>query len=271
MIEQTVDIPRPMTARWKQSSFIPNAAVLIPPVLLLMDAPGIRQELHDMASRLATVGYFVLLPNLYYRAGRDTKYGPDVLERRQRRAPADARCALQDDHSAGDARMSARCSAFIDGSGRRRRPAPVGAHGYCMSGPYALAAAARYPDRDCRRGLVLRHVAGQRRGRKPASELWEKPRASCTSPAPNTMNWRRCRWSRNCAMLFVQFGCLWASWSFIATVHHGFGFPQRWCYDRAGGGAALGTLAHCVVSPPPRLIGRRDFAHQRRVDQGDES
>ena len=24
---------------------------------------------------------------------------------------------------------------------------PVGAHGYCMSGPYALAAAARYPDR----------------------------------------------------------------------------------------------------------------------------
>jgi carboxymethylenebutenolidase len=24
---------------------------------------------------------------------------------------------------------------------------PVGCHGYCMSGPYALAAAARYPDR----------------------------------------------------------------------------------------------------------------------------
>ena len=27
------------------------------------------------------------------------------------------------------------------------KPGPVGAHGYCMSGPYALAAAARYPDR----------------------------------------------------------------------------------------------------------------------------
>jgi carboxymethylenebutenolidase len=27
------------------------------------------------------------------------------------------------------------------------KQAPVGAHGYCMSGPYALAAAARYPDR----------------------------------------------------------------------------------------------------------------------------
>ncbi len=45
-----------------------------------MDAPGIREELYDMGRRLATVGYYVLLPNLYYRAGRDTKYGPDVLK-----------------------------------------------------------------------------------------------------------------------------------------------------------------------------------------------
>ena len=27
------------------------------------------------------------------------------------------------------------------------RDGPVGCHGYCMSGPYALAAAARYPER----------------------------------------------------------------------------------------------------------------------------
>jgi len=43
-----------------------------PAVFMLMDAPGIREELRDMARRLATCGYFVLLPNLYYRAGRDT-------------------------------------------------------------------------------------------------------------------------------------------------------------------------------------------------------
>jgi len=49
-------------------------------VFMLMDAPGIREELRDMARRLATVGYYVLLPNLYYRAGRDTIYGPDVLD-----------------------------------------------------------------------------------------------------------------------------------------------------------------------------------------------
>ena len=33
-----------------------------------------------MARRLGTVGYYVLLPNLYYRAGHDTIYGPDVQE-----------------------------------------------------------------------------------------------------------------------------------------------------------------------------------------------
>ena len=32
-----------------------------PPVFFPMDAPGIRDELCDMARRLATVGYFVML------------------------------------------------------------------------------------------------------------------------------------------------------------------------------------------------------------------
>ena len=34
-----------------------------------MDAPAIREELRDMARRLATSGYYVMLPNMYYRAG----------------------------------------------------------------------------------------------------------------------------------------------------------------------------------------------------------
>ena len=50
-----------------------------PAVLFLMDAPGIREELRDMARRLATVSYYVVLPNLYYGAGRDTFFGPTVL------------------------------------------------------------------------------------------------------------------------------------------------------------------------------------------------
>src|SRR5215467_1307660 len=77
MIEQTLDIATKDGAM-ETFSVRPDRAAH-PPVLFLMDAPGIRDELRDMARRLATVGYAVLLPNLYYRAGRDTIYGPDVL------------------------------------------------------------------------------------------------------------------------------------------------------------------------------------------------
>ena len=45
-----------------------------------MDAPGIREELRDMARRLGTVGYYVMLPNLYYRNGREGNYGYDLAK-----------------------------------------------------------------------------------------------------------------------------------------------------------------------------------------------
>jgi carboxymethylenebutenolidase len=38
------------------------------------------KELRDMARRLAAVGYYVLLPNRYHRAGRDAIFGLSVLE-----------------------------------------------------------------------------------------------------------------------------------------------------------------------------------------------
>jgi carboxymethylenebutenolidase len=40
-----------------------------PVVLFYMDALGIREELRDMARRFATAGYYVMLPNLFYRDG----------------------------------------------------------------------------------------------------------------------------------------------------------------------------------------------------------
>ena len=90
MIERTLDIA---TRDGAMETFIvrPERGGPYPAVLLLMDAPGIREELRDMARRLATVGYCVLLPNLYYRAGRDTMFGPDVLDRRA--APSTSACA----------------------------------------------------------------------------------------------------------------------------------------------------------------------------------
>ena len=41
----------------------------IPPVIFYMDAPGPREELRNMARRIAKQGYFCLLPDMYYRLG----------------------------------------------------------------------------------------------------------------------------------------------------------------------------------------------------------
>ena len=74
MIERQIDIP---TADGAMTTFIchPERGGPHPAVIFYMDAPGIREELRDMGRRLATSGYCVLLPNLYYRAG-EMELGP---------------------------------------------------------------------------------------------------------------------------------------------------------------------------------------------------
>jgi len=227
MIEQTVDVP---TRDGAMETFIchPERGGPYPAVFLLMDAPGIRQELRDMASRLATVGYYVLLPNLYYRAGRDTIYGPDVLtegspEHQRMRAVRTAMTIppVMEDVGA--------LIGFLDGQ-IGAKPGPVGAHGYCMSGPYALAAAARYPDRVA--------AAASFYGTWLVSEAEESPHLSlgrakgelyiaCAehdklAPLPMVEELRT---------LLVQSGAA-GELEIYPGVHHGFAFPQRWCYDR---------------------------------------
>ena len=41
----------------------PDRQGAFPVVLFLMDAPGKLEEAHDMARRIATVGYYVMVPN----------------------------------------------------------------------------------------------------------------------------------------------------------------------------------------------------------------
>ena len=66
MIEEHVVVETP---EGDMSTFIvrPQSDDLLPTILFLMDAPGKREELHDMARRIAATGYYVMLPNLYYR------------------------------------------------------------------------------------------------------------------------------------------------------------------------------------------------------------
>jgi carboxymethylenebutenolidase len=228
MIEETVDVA---TNAGDMETFVchPERGGPHPPVLFLMDAPGIREELRDMARRLATVGYYVLLPNLYYRAGRDTIFGPDVLEpgsaERDRMRAVRTKMTIppvMDDIAA--------LIAFADRSGVARSGA-VGAHGYCMSGPYALAAAARYPERIA--------AAASFYGTWLVSDAEESPHLSLAkikgelyiacaehdelAPLPMVEELRG---------LFQHAGSP-GEIELYPGVHHGFAFPQRWCFDKA--------------------------------------
>jgi len=226
MIEETLDIP---TRDGAMETFIcrPERGGPFPGVLMLMDAPGVREELRDMARRLGTVGYCVLLPNLYYRAGRDTMFGPDVLKEgaeRDRMRAIRTKMTIPPVMEDVGAML-----AFVDGREHVRK-GPVGAHGYCMSGPYALAAAARFPDRVT--------AAASFYGTWLVSDAAESPHLSlgrikgeahiaCAehddlAPPPMVEELRG---------LFAKAGSP-GEIELYPGVHHGFAFPQRWCYDK---------------------------------------
>ncbi len=117
-----------------------------PAVILYMDAPGIREELRDMARRLATAGYAVLLPNLYYRVGREGHYGYDLARIRSDDSERDAMFACM--NSLSNAKLVDDTAAMLpflrshDGVAA----GPIGYVGYCMSGQFVVAVAAAYPD-----------------------------------------------------------------------------------------------------------------------------
>ena len=119
----------------------PSSGGPFPTVLFFMDAPGKRPLLHRMAAVIASHGYFVMLPNLYYRqtpafeldfASKDSMQQMSTLMRGvgNRMVARDTEALLEFAASHGQADASA-----------------VGTVGYCMSGPFALFVAADQPQR----------------------------------------------------------------------------------------------------------------------------
>ncbi len=140
MIELHIDIP---TADGAMNSFVvhPEEGGPHPVVLFYMDALGKREELHDMARRLAAVGYCVVLPNLYYRRTRDfwlrERVEPAMTEMMGHMYSLTNALVAQDTQAMLD---------FVDAL-PAANASRIGAVGYCMSGPFVMAAAATYPGR----------------------------------------------------------------------------------------------------------------------------
>ncbi|MBL9095581.1 MAG: dienelactone hydrolase family protein [Alphaproteobacteria bacterium] len=143
MIERQLDIE---TKDGRMSTFVvhPERGGPHPIILFYMDAPAIREELRDMARRFASVGYYVMLPNLYYRAGV-MELGPLPADPN---APERQRM-MQLMESLTIAKIMDDTDALLAFAGKdpAASKGKVGTVGYCMSGQFAINAAARHPDR----------------------------------------------------------------------------------------------------------------------------
>jgi carboxymethylenebutenolidase len=126
----------------------PDESGTIPAVLLNMDGFGVRPYLKQMAERLASQGYYVLLPNLFYRVRR-----APVLSVKFPVTPEtqpEARKELMAVYPTYKPELGMRdAKAFLDFLAHEKqvRPGPVGIAGYCMGGGLAIRTAAAFPNR----------------------------------------------------------------------------------------------------------------------------
>ena len=227
MIEQTVDIA---TKDGATTTFIvhPERDGPHPVVLFFMDAPAIREELRDMARRMASVGYYVMLPNLYYRKGvMELADLPPLPEQEARARMFELMNSLSIPLVMDDA------DALLDFADRdpAAGTGPVGAIGYCMSGRYAVNFAARWPERVGAAASIY--------GTQLVTDEADSPHLAMAKASAEI--YFACAEHDQWAPLetvqaldqAVKARNLNAEVELYGGVHHGFAFPQRAVYDKA--------------------------------------
>lgn len=149
MIEAMTEIA---TRDGRMDAFVthPEEGGPFPAVVVLMDIWGLREELFDIARKVAVTGFHCTVPNFYYRqgavrfefrddAGRMKSFEQIPAEEQRRMREQMARTS--DDKAMED------IGAVLDFlSGQPVKAGPKATIGYCLGGRYALQAAARYPD-----------------------------------------------------------------------------------------------------------------------------
>jgi carboxymethylenebutenolidase len=227
MIDEQIEIPTPDGG---VSTFIshPERGGPFPVILFYMDAPGIREELRDMARRLATSGYYVMLPSMYYRSGVfELGPIPQDEEAPERKRMFELMYSLSIPLVMQDTKALLEFAATQPAASL----GPAGALGYCMSGRYAISAAVNFPDRV-----------------KAAASIYGTHLMTDQPDSPH-------RTARD-ARAELYFACAeidrWAPMEMIEplrealkadgvdaevelypAVHHGFAFPKRPVYDKA--------------------------------------
>jgi carboxymethylenebutenolidase len=110
-----------------------------PAIVFYMDAPGIREELYDMARRMASHGYYVILPDLFYRFG--TIRFP-FRDGNTRKIWQTAMANLSNANVMDDTRV---LLSYMEDQ-PQVKPGSKACIGYCMSGRIVTTAAGTFPD-----------------------------------------------------------------------------------------------------------------------------
>lgn len=119
-----------------------------PGILLYMDAIGLRPRIHEMAERIASWGYIVLAPNVFYRSGVAEDLAPKTdLSLADNREEFMAG-ALQRVHNLTNQQAMSDTRAYIDAlyAVDGVSPGSIGTTGYCMGGRLSLLAACTFGD-----------------------------------------------------------------------------------------------------------------------------
>ena len=150
MRERFVDVETP-SGRMETFVTHPEQDGPFPAVIIYMDIWGVREELFEIARRVGTVGYYCMVPDLYYREG---KVGHEFRDAQNRMISLHA---LDEERKQRVIAPGRRLSnqMVVDDTGAileflRRgepvRPGGIGAIGYCMGGRHVLCVAGRYPE-----------------------------------------------------------------------------------------------------------------------------
>lgn len=226
MIDKQIEIP---TRDGHTTTFIshPERNGPFPVILFYMDAPAIREELRDMARRLATSGYYVMLPNLYYRSGvmelGPVPPDPDAPERKRMfelMASIDIPKVMDDTRA---------LFAYAE-TDKAANTTIVGAVGYCMSGRYAINTATHFPDRvKAAASIYGTHLVTDRpdsphiASRKTEAELYFACAETDIYAPMETVETLKQTTAADKARAEVEI---------YPGTHHGFAFPNRPVYDK---------------------------------------
>lgn len=119
-----------------------------PGVLLYMDIFGIRPELERKAVELAEHGYYVLMPNVFYRNGPAPLIDlPDFIGDEDRGKAVEQLLPMLQALTAEQTQADAEAYLTFLSTRPEVTPGPVAVMGYCMGGGQALRTAAAFPDR----------------------------------------------------------------------------------------------------------------------------